>query len=121
MPEKFLCNCSQRCKNPGKWISRSAFNRHAKDRYKDSLGPAFLEILAGAKTKNTREGDRHAGTSGAAHKSRKGKERAVDPEPENEASADPLPEDNVDMDVDDDMVSIHSSDLRPAEHFRCSI
>ena len=52
--------------------------------------------------------------SGAAHKSRKGKDWAIDPEPENNAGADPLPDDNVDMDVDDDIVSIYSSNLRPS-------
>jgi hypothetical protein len=121
MAEKFFCNCSQRCKKPGKWISRSAYNRHAKYRYQDSLGPDFLQLLAGPKKKKARGGDQRAGTSGAVHRSRKGKERAIDPEPENDAGADPLPDDNVDMDVDDNMVSLPSCNFQPAEHLRCSI
>jgi hypothetical protein len=109
MVEKFFCNCSQRCKNPGKWISRSAYNRHAKCRYQDSLGPDFLRLLAAPKNNHTREGDQHAGTSGSAHKSRMGKKRAVDLEPENDASAVPLPDDDINMDVDDNMASLPSS------------
>ena len=51
-PSRRVCDCSAHCGTPGKSVSISTYNRHARDRHRDRFGAPLTAFLAALEPNN---------------------------------------------------------------------